>query len=866
MQKYKKFCIFALAKLKDFPLLHFSHHCMPRFVEVIVPVPLPGTFTYRVPPQYHDMVRPLMRVAVSFGKNKSYTGIVTEVRDIADVERQGLAIGKDGTEYGGKLIKDISWLPDSEPILRRTQLQLWKWMADYYMCSLGEVMKAALPAGLKIDAETIVTANEEFSSESIDPKSLDADLVSLWETVVKEEKISVHELQGKGHKNILSNLYRLMDMGVVSIREKLSERFRPKTEEFYEILLDRNDHEVLERTFKSLRSGRHQTLLMQMLHLSDFTRRGAELSPVFRDQIKDEASYDRAILRSFEKKGFIVIRSRSVSRFRWTPRPLSPLPVLSPSQRQARDELTAAFTSQSVVLLHGVTSSGKTEIYMHLIDTVLRSGRQALLLVPEIALTTQLTARLQNVFGDKVVVYHSRFSDAERAEIWQNLLHDEGSPRLIVGARSSVFLPFSGLGLVIVDEEHEQSYKQIDPAPRYNARDVAVVLSRLHGAKTLLASATPTVETYYKAESGRFGLVSLLERYGGVRLPRIEVIDMGRAHLKGEVRDSLALATINLAESALADGRQVIIFNNRRGYSPLARCTQCQYIPRCVDCDVALTYHKGIDRLVCHYCGREYPNPKLCPSCGQPTMQVVGYGTERVEDGTATIFPQARILRMDLDTTRNKDSYSRIIDDFSAHRADILIGTQMVAKGLDFAGVSTVIALNADMLINFPDYRSSERAFAMLEQVAGRAGRREGIPGNVVIQTSRPDHPVIKFVLSHDFMGFYKHELSQRKEYLYPPFTRLIYVFVRHRDRDVCRHAATQLAALLKGSLGNRVLGPHEPTVTRIKNLYIRRIMIKAETTVSLTQVKNVLLDASSTLRAMSPYRSVQVYFDVDPV
>ena len=832
-----------------------------KYVQVIVPVPLPATFTYAVPERWVDVVAPMFRVVVQFGSRKVYTAIVTEVLKTLPADTKGV-------------IKEFLWCADTKPVLRRPQLQLWNWMADYYMCAIGDVMKAALPAGLKIESETIVEVQDEGmriasikfgtnTGESEMPVP-DSQLLPIYEYIKSKGKVSVTELEREGYKNVMKSVYELMDAGAVIVKEKLTERFRPKTEEHYIVTLDRENPESMAEAMKKLRSPRHQKLLMILLQLSDFARRSLPLKTVSREALKESECYDRSILQSFVKKGIIRIETRVVSRFRWDGRPLKPLPVLSDAQKTAFNEIHDKFAVNPVVLLHGVTSSGKTEIYMHLMDFMLRQGKQVLMLVPEIALTTQLTGRLQNVFGSKVVIYHSRFSDAERVEIWNRLLHSS-EPMIVIGARSSVFLPFASLGLVIVDEEHEPSYKQFDPAPRYNARDVAIVLSRLHGAKTLLASATPSIETYYKAQTGHFGLVELKERYGKVTLPDIEVVDMAKARLKGDVHESLAGRTVELAKDALGRKEQVIIFHNRRGFSPLARCKGCEYVPRCNDCDVSLTYHKRINRLVCHYCGREYPMPEICPSCKLPTVHVVGYGTERIEDNVAESFPGSRILRMDLDTTRNKENYAGIIDDFSHHKADILVGTQMVTKGLDFGNVSTVVTTNADMLINYPDFRSGERAFNMLEQVAGRAGRREDISGRVIIQTRLPEHPVIRFVLNHDYEGFYAHELAERQSYNYPPFTRIIYVYVRHRDPKICAEAAETLAKTLKIGLGNRILGPHEPPVARVKSMYMRRIMVKIEPSVSIRQVKSILTDAVKSVWGMPAFRSAAFHFDVDP-
>ncbi|MDE6120365.1 MAG: primosomal protein N', partial [Muribaculaceae bacterium] len=530
------------------------------------------------------------------------------------------------------------------------------------------------------------------------------------------------------------------------------------------------------------------------------------------------------------------IYNKEISRFSYSGPPACPKPELSDHQARALRQIHHQFREKDIVLLHGVTGSGKTEIYIHLIDFVLEQGRQALFLVPEIALTTQLTRRLQRVFGDKVMIYHSKFSDNERVELWRSMLQSN-APRVVIGARSAVFLPFSDLGLVIVDEEHETSYKQFDPAPRYNARDAATVLASMHGAKTLFGSATPTVETYHKALSGKFGLVELSERFSGARLPAIEIVDMKRERGRKAVAGYFSHRLLDLTNESLGRNYQTILFHNRRGYAPMARCKLCGFTPKCNFCDVSLTYHRRFNRLQCHYCGTDYSVQQLCPECHEPTMEIVGYGTERLEEELAESFPQRKILRMDLDTTRNKDSYGKIIDDFSQHKADILVGTQMVTKGLDFDSVEIVGILNADSLINYPDFRAAERAFNMIEQVAGRAGRRN-VEGRVIIQTYNPAHPILSYAASHDYKGFFEHELEERRAFSFPPFSKIINIYLRHRDQHTVNECATLFATSLRNIFGSRISGPIEPDVARVSSMYIRKIMLKIETNASMKRVK----------------------------
>ncbi|WP_304761409.1 replication restart helicase PriA [Duncaniella muris] len=537
---------------------------------------------------------------------------------------------------------------------------------------------------------------------------------------------------------------------------------------------------------------------------------------------------------------------------------------LSEAQASALDSIHKSWFEKDITLLRGVTSSGKTEIYIHLIDYVLRQGRQALYLVPEIALTTQLTRRLQRVFGDKVVIYHSKFSDNDRVDIWKKLLASS-DPCVVIGARSAVFLPFASLGLVIVDEEHESAYKQQDPAPRYNGRDAAIVLASMHGAKTLLGSATPAVDTYYKALTGRFGLVELTERYEGIRLPQVEIIDMAAARKRGEVEGAFSLLTRRLVNESLQRGEQSILFINRRGYAPIARCKLCGYVPKCENCDVSLTYHRHSDKLICHYCGTPYGVPDVCPACKEPGIEVLGYGSERVEEEIDSLFPTAAIARMDLDTTRSKDGYETIIDNFSKGKSQILVGTQMVTKGLDFGRVSMVGVINADSIVNFPDFRASERAFNMIEQVAGRAGRKSD-NGVVAVQTYNPSHPLFDFLVRHDYKGYYQREIQERQRYNYPPFVRIIYVYIKHKDPAAVSTIAFEFASRLRVLLGNRVSGPDEPYVARIQTLYIRRIMLKIETQASISKVKSLLNDIRIEMTNSRQLSGAVLYYDVDPM
>lgn len=820
-----------------------------RFAEVILPLPLFSSFTYSIAECDSAKVKVGSRVIVPFGRKKFYTGIVSALTPVAP------AVGE---------IKEIMQVLDDEPVVRHPQLRLWKWISEYYLCAIGDVYKAGVPAGLKIESETFVEIAPDYEFSDDDPLSERETMIV--QILDHEGKLTAADIEKKsGLKRVEATLSVMLERGIVSVSEKLVERYHSRKATYVRLNFDTSDTDMFHQAFDSVKGAKKQeTLLLSLIQLSGAMRQGQILSEVTRKTLLERSQCSKAILKVLEHKGLVAVYTKEINRMRYNGDPVMQLPQLSDAQQQTLTSIHHSFIDHDITLLHGVTSSGKTEIYIHLIDYVLRQGNQALFLVPEIALTTQLTVRLQKVFGENVVIYHSKFSDNERVDIWKSLLHTSG-PKVILGARSAVFLPFTKLGLVIVDEEHEPTYKQFDPAPRYNARDVATVLASMHGAKTLLGSATPSVDTYYKALSGRYGLVELSERYGGVELPEIHIVDMGKERSRRTVNGTFADETVALSRNALNRGEQVIFFHNRRGYAPVARCKQCAYIPKCEQCDVSLTYHRRMNKLVCHYCGNTYELPATCPACKEPAIEVVGYGTERVEDEVAALFPDARILRMDLDTTRNKDSYETIIADFSSRKSDILVGTQMVTKGLDFAGVSLVGILNADVLINFPDFRSTERAFNMMMQVAGRAGRRSG-RGIVAVQTYQPEHPVITRLLKHDYRGFYDMEIEDRRRYTYPPFSRMIYIYLKHRDERTVDQIAVTYGYKLRELFGTRVYGPEEPAVSRIQSLYIRKLMLKVETGASMKKVKAILRELFEYMHQLPEMKGVMIYYDVDPM
>ncbi|MCH5326714.1 MAG: primosomal protein N' [Duncaniella sp.] len=822
------------------------------YAEVLVPVPIYGTFTYSIPAEMESAIRVGHRVIVPFGRRKSYTGIVTNLTPIGPQDYE---------------VKRISMLIDDGPVVRHPQLKFWEWIADYYLCSPGEVYRAAMPSGLKIESETYISpvkGYEQDDNSRLTDKEL-AVLNALLEC--GEKKITLEKLSRlSGIATVGTTVNALLGKGAVMIAENLVERYHARRETYVRMAIPRADSEALRRAYEAVRKGSsREAVLMTLIELSGFLKQSVNTPlEVTRDELLERSGATTAAVAALAAKGLVEVYHREVNRFSYSSKGSGILPTLSDAQSRALADIHRAWLEKSVCLLRGVTSSGKTEIYIHLIDAALRLGKQALFLVPEIALTTQLTLRLQRVFGDKVIIYHSKFSDNERVEIWKRLLRDS-SPCVVIGARSAVFLPFARLGLVIVDEEHEPSYKQQDPAPRYNGRDAAIVLASMHGAKTLLGSATPAIETYWKGLSGRFGLVELTERYSGVALPQMELIDMTEARKKGQVDGIFSLTTRRLVNSALEQGHQAILFLNRRGYAPVARCKQCGYVPKCKQCDVSLTYHRRFDRLVCHYCGTPYEVPSVCPACKEPSIEVLGYGTERIEEEVEQAFPGTPIARMDLDTTRNKEGYDNIIRDFSEGKSKILVGTQMVTKGLDFGNVSVVSVVNADSIINFPDFRSTERAFNMIEQVAGRAGRKNG-DGVVSIQTYSPAHPIFPYLLTHDYFGYYNAELAERERYAYPPFVRIIYIYIKHKEPAAAESIANAMAAGLRTQLGNRVNGPEEPVVARVQNYYIRRIMLKVETTASISKVKEILRQLKIEMTARRLLSGAVIYQDVDPV
>ncbi|MDE6271553.1 MAG: primosomal protein N' [Muribaculaceae bacterium] len=819
------------------------------FAEVILPLPLYSTFTYSIPAEMSGDVVVGSRVLVQFGTRKFYTGIVACVHP---------------NRPEGYDVKPISGLLDPKPIVRRSQLRLWDWIAEYYLCSPGEVFKAAVPTGLKPESTTRISLNPDADLSEAEGMitEKEAEIIQL---VSAEKKLTIGEIEkSTGIRNVTSIIKRLIEKNILEVSEKIIERYKPKYEKMIRLKASPDDHEALHSMMGMLsRSKQQEKALIAYLDLSQWLSRREGALEVTRQSLIDKAGVSPAVIKNLENKGILEVYKKIINPFNTSSVLPSVLPELSAAQLKAYQNIISQFNDHNTVLLHGVTGSGKTEIYSHLIRTVMDSGKSVLMLVPEISLTTQLTDRLRRNFGDRLLVYHSKFSDNERVEVWKQVMTST-EPLMVLGARSAVFLPFHNLGLVIVDEEHESSYKQFDPAPRYNARDTSIVLASMHGAKTLLGSATPAVETYYKALHGKYGLVTLTERYEDARLPEVEIVDM-RDQRKRKLNYGIFSQPLKLAtDDALKAGRQALMFQNRRGFAPYVVCRNCGWTPRCVNCDVSLVYHKYSDQLRCHYCGYSIPRPALCPACEENSVEVYGYGTERIAEETHTSFPEARVARMDLDTTRNKDAYQEIIEDFSRHETDILVGTQMLSKGLDFEKVTVVGVLNADSLLNFPDFRANERAFNMLEQVAGRAGRRKD-KGKVLIQTTDPDSSVLAYVKAHDYSGFYSQEIAARERLHYPPFSKIINIYIKNKDARAAEEAANLLTSALRSVFGPRVLGPEKPFVSRVATYYLQTIMLKVEATASMKKVKHILRTLYESLARDPRIKSSDLYYDVDP-
>jgi primosomal protein N' (replication factor Y) len=820
------------------------------FADIILPVPIHQAFTYRVPFELNDKVQFGQRVIVPFGKNKLITGIIVRIHKEIPTVYQA---------------KYIEYLLDDSAIITEKQFEFWKWISSYYMAPIGDVMNAALPANFKLASETKIVIHPEFNA-SFD--QLDERESKVIDALEINEEIDLKELSEIiGIKTIQPIIKRLIERRIVATKEEVLNRYTPKTIMCFGLHPNFQEEESLNEALKQLeqnsRSAKQVEVLMILI--KEAINQGGLHVPIPK-KIIIEAGASISAINTLEKNGIIVSERFQVDRLLTNKKEISAFKQLSEAQQKAYDEINISFEINKVTLLHGVTGSGKTEIYVQLIQDYLEQGKQVLFLLPEIALTTQLIQRLSSYFGELVGVYHSRFNQNERVEIWNKVLNNDLSQyRIVLGARSAVFLPFQDLGLIIVDEEHESSFKQYDPSPRYNARDAAVVLGHFHDAKVLMGTATPALETYYNAKSEKFGLVELNERYKGLRLPEILCADLRKERQNKHMQSHFSTFLIDEMRNALNNQEQIILFQNRRGYTPLWSCEICSWTPKCKNCDVSLTYHKHGNILKCHYCSHTSAPIGSCPACGSNRLKMIGFGTEKVEDELSIIFPDKVIKRLDLDTTRTKNAYEEILEDFENRKIHILIGTQMVSKGLDFDNVSLVGILDADMLLKRPDFRAYERSYQLMSQVAGRAGRKEK-RGKVIIQTVDPDHWVIKLVEQHDYINFYKNEITERENYFYPPFYKLITLTLKNKEEYIVDRAALELANSLRTIFKERVLGPEFPIIKRIQNLYLKEIKLKIERTAPDKKVKERIAALLDEFYSKPANRVVKVVVDVDPL
>jgi primosomal protein N' (replication factor Y) len=809
------------------------------FVEVILPLSLSKNYIYRVPFEFNEQVQVGKRVIVQFGKNKIYTALIKHVNNVAP------------EMYAAKYILDVI---DTYPVVNENQFRFWDWMTRYYMCNEGDMMAAALPAGLKLASETIIILRNDIDdvSELTDKEHI------LVDALQKQGKLSIADISKiLGQKTVFPLVKSLLAKEVVYVAEEVVEKYKPLLKSFIALDPFYSDEANLKELFGVLERAPKQ--LDALLAYLSLAKKQPEIS---KQEILKQSGCGQAAVKTLIDKEIFIQRKKAISRLTADSEDDVLNFELSAAQSTALSQIREQFSEKDVVLLHGVTASGKTQMYIKLIEDAISKGGQALFLLPEIALTTQIVERIKRYFGDAIGVYHSKFNDFERVEIWNKVLN--GTYKIILGARSAIFLPFQALKFVVVDEEHESSYKQHDPAPRYQARDSAVYLSLLHGSKIVLGSATPSIESYYNALTGKYGLVTLKDRFSGVELPMHQVISLADQVKRKKMVSYFSSVLVDDITTSLENKEQVILFQNRRGYATILICATCGFAPKCVNCDVSLTYHKSSGKLHCHYCGYNQSSLNICPACGSVHIEQKGFGTERIEEELSLIFPEAKIARLDVDSTRTKNSLQRIITDFQEGRTNILIGTQMVAKGLDFDNVGLIGVINADTLLNYPDFRAFERSYQLLAQVAGRAGRRDR-QGKVDIQAYADNHRIINQVVENDYEAMYEDEILERKQFNYPPFSKLIFVNIKHKDADVLNFAAQKLANVLRQQLGKRVLGPEQPLISRIRNYYLKQIIIKSDKDTAVQKVKSLLKETILQINVDKAFKGVLVQVDVDP-
>ena len=826
-----------------------EHPRITLFAEVLLPLPVPGTFTYRVPYALNDAIRVGQRAVVPFGKTKILSGLVVGISEtVPKVE-----------------VKYLTDLLDDEPIVNPLQLKFWDWVKSYYLCHPGEVMQAALPSALKLSSESKVTLSPDYELDSM---ALNDYEYLIVEALQIQPKIAISEVSKIiGFRKVMPLIHTMMEKGILVMEEELNEKYKARYERFVRLAGTYRNEALLQELMDQLTRRAYKQLEVLLAYLSLGGDCDNDLKA---SELLKKANATANILKAMADKGIFEVYERQVSRLKEFKAQVSTATIqLTEAQQKAYGEIQEGFKQQQPVLLHGVTSSGKTEIYIKLIQEALDAGKQVLYLLPEIALTAQIINRLKQYFGDRLGVYHSRYGANERVEVWQQVngfAKNKGAQRqVIIGSRSAIFLPYADLGLIIVDEEHDSSFKQTDPAPRYNARDAAIVLGELHHAKVLLGSATPSYESYYNALNHRFHLVELTQRYGGVQMPEIILSDMRVERRRKTVQADFGSTLIDAVRDTLNEHNQVILFQNRRGFSLRIECDDCHHVPQCINCDVSLIYHKQQNVMRCHYCGYTTSVPTECPQCHSTNIKMHGFGTEKIEEDLKTILPEARVARLDLDTTRSKTDYQNILEAFQEKETDVLVGTQMVTKGLDFDAVKVVGILNADNMLSFPDFRAHERSFQLMAQVAGRAGRK-GKQGQVIIQTYEPSHPVLQDVLRNDFRGLYETQMTTRQQFGYPPYYRLIMIRLKHKDFKKLNPAAAELSSRLRPIFKQNLLGPEYPVVSRVKNLYIKQMLVKFNRKYSAKQVKDLIINEIHQFQLLPDYKSVIVQIDVDPI
>ncbi len=818
---------------------------MSHFINVVLPIPLEKLFTYSVSKSEAEFLRPGMRVGVPFGKSKIYTALVHEIHTTAPEVYEA---------------KEIHRILDEHPIVNPIQLKHWQWIADYYMCSLGEVFRSAVPSAFLLESETLILRNDRVE---VDENELEDDEFLIFEALQHQSTLKVNEISDiVDRKNILPILNRLLEKNVILLKEEMYEQYKPKLVRYVKLGAEYISEEKLEALLGTLGGAPKQSQVV----LSLFQLQAVKKKPIKVSDLEEASGASKAVIKTLVDKGILEEYFIRTDRVNYEGDPENyALKSLNEYQQKALKNIFQSFENKKPALLYGVTSSGKTEVYVKLIEDCIRSGQQALYLLPEIALTTQLILRLQDYFGEKVSVYHSKYNIQERVEVWNNVLAQKTKAQIVIGARSALFLPYSDLGLIIVDEEHEGSFKQFDPAPRYHARDAAIVLANLHQSHIILGSATPSIESFNNARTGKYGFAEITRRYGNVLMPEIELVDLKEQTRKRKMKGHFSERLLSAVKESLEAGEQIILFQNRRGYAPIVECTTCGHSPQCPNCDVSLTFHQYKKQLRCHYCGYHMALQESCQACGSPTLDTKGFGTEQVEKELETLIPEAKTWRMDLDTTRGKHGYEKIITAFEQQEMDILVGTQMLTKGLDFRNVGLVGIMNADSLLNFPDYRAHERCFQLLTQVAGRAGRTKK-RGRVIIQSYNPYHQILKQVSNNDYSGMYKEQLYEREQYKYPPQNRIILITFKHKEYNRLNEAAEWFAQALRNTLMKNVLGPEYPPVARIRNQYLKNVLIKIPHEQPLANTKALIKRIEKSFNAVSQYRSVRVIYNVDHI